>query len=295
MRPEFYIGVDGGGTRCRARVRDAAGRRLGEGVAGPANPRRDAAAARREILRACTAALAEAGLPEEVLGRSAVGLGLAGVGQDEGREAVLALDFPFGYMVLDTDAYTACLGAHRGRDGAVMIVGTGTCGLALVGGRRLHVGGWGFEISDDGSGAWIGHHAVRRSLWTHDGLAPETGLTRAVMDRFGNDPAAVVAWAGTARPADHAAFAALVVEEAGKGDPLAVALMEEAAGHVACAIARLIELGAPAVALVGGLAGPLRPWLPREVLALSCEPRADAMDGAILMVARTLEKEEDRQ
>lgn len=294
MQPEFYIGIDGGGTRCRARVRDASGRRLGEGVAGPANPRKDAAGARVEILRACVAALADAGMPQDALGRSAAGLGLAGVGQDEGRAAVLALDFPFGRMVLDTDAYTACLGAHQGRDGAVMIVGTGACGLALVGGRRLHVGGWGFEISDDGSGAWMGHHAVRRALWAHDGLAPETGLTRAVMARFGDDPAAVVAWAGAARPADHAAFAALVAEAAGRGDPLGVALMEEAAGHVARAIARLVELGAPAVALVGGLAGPLRPWLPGTVLALSCEPRADAMDGAILMVARTLEEEDRR-
>jgi glucosamine kinase len=294
MQPDFYIGVDGGGTRCRARLRDAAGRCLGEGMAGPANPRKDARSAREEILHACAAALTAAGLPEDALGRAAAGLGLAGVGQEAGRAAVLALGFPFARLALDTDAYAACLGAHGGGDGAVMIVGTGSCGLALVGGRRTHVGGWGFEVSDDGSGAWIGQHAVRRSLWAHDGLAPETGLTRAVMARFGGDPDAVVAWAGSARPADHAAFAALVVEEAGRGDPLAVALMEEAAGHVSCAIGRLAEIGAPAVALVGGLAGPLRPWLPAEARSLLCEPRADAVDGAILMVARMLEGEDRR-
>src|SRR6266481_4560714 len=33
---QFYIGVDGGGTSCRARIEDAEGRLLGQGAAGPA-------------------------------------------------------------------------------------------------------------------------------------------------------------------------------------------------------------------------------------------------------------------
>src|SRR5438128_973842 len=35
----FYIGVDGGGTNCRARIEDAQGRLLGQGAAGPAATR----------------------------------------------------------------------------------------------------------------------------------------------------------------------------------------------------------------------------------------------------------------
>jgi glucosamine kinase len=31
---QFYIGVDGGGTSCRARIEDAEGRLLGQGAAG---------------------------------------------------------------------------------------------------------------------------------------------------------------------------------------------------------------------------------------------------------------------
>jgi ribulose kinase len=38
-RAQFYIGVDGGGTSCRARIEDAAGHLLGEGAAGPAATR----------------------------------------------------------------------------------------------------------------------------------------------------------------------------------------------------------------------------------------------------------------
>lgn len=35
----LFLGVDGGGTRCRARLADAGGTRLGEGEAGPGNVR----------------------------------------------------------------------------------------------------------------------------------------------------------------------------------------------------------------------------------------------------------------
>ena len=39
MQWELFLGVDGGGTRCRARLADLSGKILGEGSAGPANIR----------------------------------------------------------------------------------------------------------------------------------------------------------------------------------------------------------------------------------------------------------------
>ena len=41
-------------------------------------------------------------------------------------------------MTLNTDAYGACVGAHNGEDGAIMIAGTGSCGIYLKG--FLHQG-----------------------------------------------------------------------------------------------------------------------------------------------------------
>ena len=38
-RPVLFLGVDGGGTRCRARLTEVDGRMLGEGIAGSANIR----------------------------------------------------------------------------------------------------------------------------------------------------------------------------------------------------------------------------------------------------------------
>lgn len=279
----LFIGVDGGGTRCRARLCDAAGRRLGEGEAGTANPRVGVEAAFREIMTACAAAIHAAGLDERAFGGIHAGLGLAGLGQKRERDLLLAQPFPFAGIAADTDAYAACLGAHAGRDGAILIAGTGSAGLALLGGRRITVGGWGFEVSDGGSGAAIGREALRRALLAHEGLAPRTGLAREIMAGFGDTPEAVVDWVGTARPRDYASFAPTVISHADQGDPQANAILDEAAAHLSGMVLRLAEHGAPRVCLLGGLAEPLAPRLSEPARERLGVPAGDAMDGALLM------------
>ncbi len=106
------------------------------------------------------------------------------------------------------------------------------------------MGGWGDIISDDGSGNAIGRAALRRALWSLEGLAPTSPLADAILDRFGRDPEQMVNWAMGATKTDFARFAPLVFEHAAKGDPLGVALIEEAAGHISRMIARLIDSGA---------------------------------------------------
>ena len=71
-------------------------------------------------------------------------------------------------------------------------------------GRHHRVGGWGFPVSDEGSGAWLGCEVVRRVLWAHDGRAPWTGLLRGVFEQFNSDPHAIVRWMGSARPREFA-------------------------------------------------------------------------------------------
>ena len=50
----FFVGVDGGGTGCRARIEDAAGRVLGSGIAGPAALRFGIENALGEVQNACS-------------------------------------------------------------------------------------------------------------------------------------------------------------------------------------------------------------------------------------------------
>lgn len=283
----LFIGVDGGGTGCRARIRDSEGRLLGEGAGGPANARLGAPAF-AEVMKSCLQAAASAGLNEADLARAHAGLGLAGTAQAADRSFVLGQTNPFASLTVDTDAYAAWLGAFQGSDGAILIIGTGSCGLAVVGGKRFNVGGWGPEISDEGSGMAIGRSAIRRSLWALEGMASMTPLAEAILAEFGRAPEAIVAWADKALPADYARFAPTVFTFAEKKDALAVGLMEEAASDIARMIGRLVDIGAPTVALVGGIAGSVAAWLPANVRARLVPPAADAIEGAILMARRAL-------
>ncbi len=287
------MGVDGGGTKCRARLRDGAGRARGEGVGGPANIWRDPKEAMRSVLDACRQAVKAAGLVETAFARIHAGCGLAGAGQPSAIERFLAEPNPFASLSVETDAYTAWLGAFGGRDGGIVIVGTGSCGLAVVGGAPTYVGGSGAEISDEGSGAAIGRDAVRRALWAHDGRAPMTGLASAVLAQFDGGRERVVDWARAAKPQDYARLAPLVFEHARRGDPIALAVIVGAAAEITRIGERLVELGAPALCIVGGLASSMRPWLPPAFQSRLASPEADALDGAILLARRAAGHYED--
>jgi glucosamine kinase len=286
----LYVGVDGGGTHCRARIRDAAGRLIGEGQGGPANARLGAATAMGSVVQAAKAAAGSGGIAESALSRAAVFMGLAGA-IDEGRkQALLAEPNPFSHVQMDTDAYIAWAGAHGGRDGGIVIVGTGSAGLAVVKGQRFNVGGWGNVISDDGSGNEIGQTAVRRALWALDGMAEMTPLAAAILDRFDRDPNKMVTWGDQARPTDFAQFAPLVLDHAKRSDALGNAVMQQSAQGTARLAQRLLDVGAPAIALLGGLATPMTPWLPEKIQARLVKPAADALEGAILLARQSAEQ-----
>ena len=180
MQAEVLLfGVDGGGTKCRARLADARGNVLGEGIAGPANIRFGVEQAFVEIFRAFEQCLGHAGLTSKDR-RVIACLALAGFGALTQSDAAQTYPHSFFRMVCTSDARAACVGAHGGEDGAIIIAGTGSVGWALIDGCDYRVGGWGFPVSDEGSGAWLGCEAVRRVLWAHDGLIPWTDFLRSV-------------------------------------------------------------------------------------------------------------------
>jgi glucosamine kinase len=295
MPDQFFIGIDGGASSCRARLRDLEGNLLGEGYSGPANIHLDLDLAKESIRAASRAAIRAAGLDERVLHRAHAGLGLAGAGLKGACEQLRAGLNSFASTVVSTDAYIAWLGAHRGGNGGIVILGTGSCGLAIVDGKRIDVGGWGAEISDEAGGQRVGREALRRSLWTYDGRAKRTKLSDLILDRYRRDPTKIVAFATNATPAQYAEFAPLVFEYATRGDPLAVELVQETAEAATRIIDRLIAGGATAVSLIGGLADPVMPWLPSRLREFLASPQSDPLDGAILMARHDVQSRRESE
>lgn len=280
MRDVVLLGVDGGGTRCRARLADVTGTILGGGIAGPANLRHGLEQSLAAVRECAAQSLGQAGLRWGDR-RIIACLALAGASEPANLAEALAYPHPFHRAIFTTDAQAACIGAHAGRDGGIVIAGTGTIGWAMVGAQEFRVGGWGFPISDEGSGAWIGCEAVRRVLGAHDGVTGWTGFLRAVFERFDCDAHTIVRWMGTARPHDFAAIAPVVVEYAALGDHEALALLRRAAACIDAIAARLIDLEVPRLSLMGGLADKLEPFLSALTQRALVAPAGDALSGAL--------------
>ena len=286
----LFIGVDGGGTGCRARIEDVEGCLLGTGISGPAALRIGFDRALAEVKKACCAAIEEAGLDSNALNSVHAAVGLAGVGRKGALEQLMQQPHPFRSVIYAHDATIACIGAHGARDGGIVIVGTGSVGFALVGGCEFRVGGYGFPMSDEGSGADLGLQAIRLALRAYDERAVGASLTREVMMRFNNDPFDAVAWMDRATATDYAAFAPLVIRHADSGDPAARRIVRDAAEQIDELVRRLSECGAPRVVLLGGLASSMQPWLAPDVQRRLVPVEGDAVDGALRLARRTIMK-----
>jgi len=290
----LFIGLDGGGTSCRARIEDHNGRYLGSGVAGAATTRLGVESSLAAMTKASLAAAQDAGLGPDALASMHAGAGLAGFGRQGIQEQLGAARHPFRSLVFASDAWIACLGAHDGQDGGIVIAGTGSIAFAIVNGREHRIGGYGFPISDEGSGAEIGLHAIRLSLRAHDGRIAHTSLSHDLMSRFSNDPLAVIAWAERASATEFASFAPRVLEHAENGDALAIRIVTNAAGQIGAMVSSLAGLS-PRVCLLGGLAAPLRRWLEPRVEQILTAPVHDAVAGALLLARRNAICERARQ
>jgi glucosamine kinase len=282
----LFLGVDAGGTSCKARLTDPGGRILGTGMSGPANTRVGVEALHRTLMEACQEAIDAAGLDGEAVSTIRAGMGVAGINRAGSKAKLQAMPFPFASLVLTSDAVIANLGAHAGGDGAILIVGTGSVGLIKRGEDSTSIGGYGFPISDEGSGAALGLSAIRHALRALDGRTRPTALSQAVTQRFEHAIPSIITWMDDAAPGDYASFAPLVLSHAEAGDEIALSIIREAANHIERFIETIYARGATRCVLMGGLAGPMRPWLRARIADRLVEPLGDALDGALLLAGR---------
>ena len=289
MQQPILIGVDGGGSRCRVRARFAAGTPIGEAEGGSANIFSDLDLALSNILAVTRQALAQGGLGEVDLARCHVGLGLAGANIPSLAAELGRRTLPFATRAIETDAVVACRGAHANADGAIGILGTGTAYVSRTGENFTAIGGWGFALSDQGGGGYLGRAALVAALLAHDGIGPASDLTRNVLDRFGNDAARLVEFGGEARPVDFGGFAPMVMDGADAGDAVATEIIAGGLRHIVAAITRLLALGAPSVVLLGGLAERYRSRLPLGLQQQIGKPKGDALDGALALASTLVE------
>ncbi len=269
----LFLGLDGGGTGCRAAVATADGLILGRGTGGPANINSDVEGAAHSIMQAVTAALTGLDVAPD---RLTATLGLAGGAMREAASR-LADMLPLGRIQIVNDAVTAARGAIGDQDGILAAIGTGSVFAIQRGGDLRQVGGRGFLMGDEGSGAILGRAALVQAMRAGDGMAPMTPLLSDLFREFGGHQG-IIAFGNRARPADFAALAPRLITSA---DPAAQAIMADALRDVRHIIATLQDGAALPVTFIGGLGDtyaarladdwPIRP------------AQGDGVDGALLM------------
>ncbi len=306
MVTEYYLGIDGGGTKTRAVLIDSAGLVLGAGLSGSANRNHYAAEqARRNLREAVLSALR--GLPEGTR-PAAVFCGMSGVSTDTDRQEVLDLVSgipeigPEARVAADNDAVAGLTGGLAGRPGLVLIAGTGSACLGVDGyGAKRWCGGWGALADDAGSAPWVGLRAIQTAVRAEDGRAEPTALLKIVLDYLGLTELRQLIHRihnqGFER-AEMGGLAPAVAAAAQSGDAAAGAILNEAAaelsGLASVVAGQIFGLAPCEMILVGGLArsGPpfqtlLMDRLHRDVPQLRVvEPVLTPVQGAVLEALR---------
>lgn len=242
----YLVGVDGGGTRTTLALADGSGREIlrRQGPAGLVDPRHPMAS-----VETLVALLREATTEADLCGpATAFCAGLAGVGNAAEREAVQAGIEAVGVaerVTIVCDGEVALEGALGNGAGILLIAGTGSIAYGRgEDGRMERCGGWGMVVGDEGSGYGIGRAALRAALHAADGRGAPTRLLPRLLEVLAiPGPEAIPSWAGRAEKADVAALAAHVVDLADAGDPVSIAVLDEAsvalALHAAALAARI--------------------------------------------------------
>jgi glucosamine kinase len=293
---DYLIGVDGGGSGTRVRLAQARFNpgldyaEIAEGAAGPSALSLGIAPAWDAIESAIAQAFQAAGVAQPPRSRIAIGLGLAGVHNTSWTQAFIAADPGYAAHVVGNDAFSTLMGAHGGAPGAIIALGTGSVGQALLAdGTGREVGGWGFPSGDEGGGAWIGMAAVNYIQQVIDGRLEGGNLADAVIAQCGGNRAAIQDWLAGATATRYATLAPLVVQHAENEDDAALEIMQSAGYEVDLMAAALDPDYALPLALCGGLGAAIIPYLDPETVDLIVPAQGDSAAGALRMIALHLE------
>ncbi len=289
----IFIGADVGGTKTAAAVSD--GERVigrAEGVGGAVRPGRALASAAviAEVARQALAACGRLSGDTLVVGAAGAGRELE---RDELQKALRSEGLATKVTVV-TDIEISLAAAFADGPGIVVSAGTGSVAVGRDReGNQHRIGGYGWQMGDEGSGYAIGRAALGAVSRAADGRSPHTALSDRVLSATrSTDFDALVRWAAGASPAEVAAIAPHVLDVAEQGDTLAKGIADYAArelSQLAICLLPVMEVdGRIGVAITGGLLsadGLLR----RSVLAIlgaesafePIEKPVDAVLGAL--------------
>lgn len=243
----LYLGVDGGGTKTHAVLIDEEKNLLGEGFTGAGNPLRVGV---ENAIKNIFSAIEKA---SDAANRSKIDIvsaqiGLAGVRREDLRYLIrnrFREILRIRKVEVTTDAEIALYAATEGKEGLVIIAGTGSvCMGRNAKGEMASAGGWGPLAGDEGGGAGIARRALQAIAKSSDGRAKSTKLSDYAVDYFRAgrlEDLSVAIYAPQVDNARIAGFAQFVSQAATEGDAVAIELLAEAGRELGTAATAVIQ------------------------------------------------------
>ncbi len=255
----IFLGIDGGGSKTSCIIGDES-YVLGTGEGGASNVLRVGEAKAREAIadavrQACAAAHVQ---PKQIL-RSCVGV--AGGARPETTQIIrrIVSEQVTGEVEVVGDMVIAMEAASGVGPGVIVIAGTGSIAYGRnEAGQTARAGGWGFAISDEGSGHWIGVKAVSAAMRAFD-QGETTALLDSAMKTWGlSSREQLIMAANASPPPDFAGLLPSVLSANEADDPAAHDILAQAGAELAAlakiVLARLFDARAAApVAMSGGV------------------------------------------
>ena len=239
-------------------------------------------------------------------------VGLAGVWLDNEKKRsmylIKTLASTMGYAINDlivtSDAEIALEGALNGEKGIITIVGTGSIGLAKCNeGAFVRCGGWGIELDDEGSGAWVGKEGITAVVRSLDGRGIPTILTEKLCElvpRFDVAEPRTIVSAYNDKAFEYQSITPLVMQCAALNDKVCMDIMERAAKHLAelpNSLLQHFKQKKVDVALMGGiidndtlLSKMLRSELEKNEKIKVITPKGNAITGAKSIGIKVIEE-----
>ena len=217
MSERLILAIDGGGTKTRAVLAQSDGRIMARATGGFSNPTSDFDGSLQNIEAVISAVYEAAEVPLRTQMNDVAIIGSAGANVGDVADQLAAV-MPFFAVRVLSDREITVAGILADADGTLAQVGTGSFFVSCHKGQLKQVGGWGLQLGDDCSGAWLGRELLRLTLRAHDGLVETTDLFARTLAHFDNSPTEIVLFSKVATPQQYGKFAPTIFDAHEAGD-----------------------------------------------------------------------------
>ena len=287
MTRRHILAIDGGGTKTRAALAQSDGQVVARATGAYSNLTSDFNGSLQNIETVIAAVYSAANVSMESCIDDVAIIGSAGANVGNvANELAAALRFAAVRVMSDREITVASILADG--DGTLAQVGTGSFFVSRYKGQLKQVGGWGLQLGDDCSGAWLGRELLRLTLRAHDGLIGTTDLFARTLTRFDNSPSDIVLFSKTATPQHYGEFARTIFDSYESGDKGAEMIINRALHDLEAILKSIDVIKTGRLYLNGSVGKRYEAILSEDIKALVLPSPEDGLSGAISLGLKIL-------